>query len=95
MPLGARALQHLVCCPAGTLKCLHCKRTMPGRGDATHGPPLCADCAAEEGAAARVWLVGARTRGRSQQRVPVCCYARVKRMVRLGARGEWRARPCK
>ena len=46
-------------CPAGTLKCLHCKRTMPGRGDATHGPPLCADCAAEEGAAARVWLVGA------------------------------------
>ncbi len=46
------------CAAAGTLKCLGCKRTMPGRADAATGPPLCADCAAEEGTAARVWLVG-------------------------------------
>ena len=70
--LRARALQSLVCCAAGTLKCLSCKRTMPGRGDAARGPPLCADCAAEEGAAARVWLVG---RPPTRALTPACACA--------------------
>lgn len=43
---------------AGTLKCLGCKRTMPGRADAQSGPPLCEDCSAMDGTAAHVWLVG-------------------------------------
>ena len=56
---------------AGVTKCLSCRRSMPAASgvEASQQPPLCVDCAAEEGVLAAVWLEAVQEASAAQSRL--------------------------